>query len=211
MLKYVFTAATLLSLLFAGVAVAQSDTEADTADQAEAQTDTSEANPEESPLDLGTPVNEGPVLGARYSKEKFGDWDLACIKTEAEQDPCSLLQIMTDDSGNPIAEVSLFRIENGGQAKAGATIVVPLETLLTAQLTVAVDGGGGKRYNYSFCNPIGCVAQIGFTQADVNAFKRGNKAIVTIVPAPAPDQKIELELSLKGFTAGYDAVDVVKQ
>jgi invasion protein IalB len=118
---------------------------------------------------------------------------------------------MTDDSGNPIAEVSLFRIENGGQAKAGATIVVPLETLLTAQLTVAVDGGGGKRYNYSFCNPIGCVAQIGFTQADVNAFKRGNKAIVTIVPAPAPDQKIELELSLKGFTAGYDAVDVVKQ
>jgi invasion protein IalB len=87
MLKYVFTAATLLSLLFAGVAVAQSDTEADTADQAEAQTDTSEANPEESPLDLGTPVNEGPVLGARYSKEKFGDWDLACIKTEAEQDP----------------------------------------------------------------------------------------------------------------------------
>lgn len=161
-------------------------------------------------LDLGQPADGSPKLGERYSKEKIGDWDLACIKTEAETDPCSLLQILKDDKGNPMAEFSLFRIEGQGQAVAGATVIVPLETLLPAQLTISVDGAPGKRYNYSFCNPYGCVAQIGLTEEDVATFKGGNEASVSLVPAPAPDQLVTLKLSLKGFTAGYDKVDVVK-
>jgi invasion protein IalB len=160
-------------------------------------------------LDLGEPVNNEPQLGERYSKEKHGDWDLACIRTEAEIDPCSLLQIMTDKNGAAVAEMSLFRLKEGGQAIAGGTIIVPLETLLPAQITVSVDGAPGKRYNYSFCNPIGCVAQIGLTAADIDAFKKGSTAIVSLVPAPAPDQIINLTLSLKGFSDGYDVVDIV--
>lgn len=162
-------------------------------------------------LDLGQPVSDGPKLGERYAKDRHGDWDLACIKTEAEEDPCSLLQILADSSGNPIAEFSLFRLAEGGQAVAGATIIVPLETLLPAQLTISVDGAPGKRYQYSFCSPIGCVAQIGLTDADIQAFKKGNEAKLTLRPAPAPDQTVELPLSLKGFTAGFDVVDVVSQ
>lgn len=105
----------------------------------------------------------------------------------------------------------MFRIDNGGQAAAGATVLVPLETLLTAQLTIAVDNAPGKRYNFVFCNPLGCASQIGLTNEDIEAFKRGSKATVSIVPAPAPDQVVALTMSLSGFTAGYDAVDVVKQ
>jgi invasion protein IalB len=162
-------------------------------------------------LDLGQPVGDGPALGERYSKEKHGDWDLACIKTDSETDPCSLLQVLYDEKNNAIAEISMFRLEAGGQAVAGATVIVPLETLLPAQLTISVDGAPGKRYNYSFCNPIGCISQIGLTQADIDAFKQGNKAIISLRPAPAPDQLISLDVSLKGFTAGYDIVDVVSQ
>lgn len=161
------------------------------------------------PLDLGEPVNAGPRLGDRYAKEKFGDWDLACVKTNNETDPCSMLQVLVDSQNNPTAEVSIFRLENSGQAIAGGTIVVPLETLLTAQVTLSVDGGSGKRYNFSFCNALGCVAQVGFTQEDIDAFKRGNEAILSIVPAPAPDQRVNLRMSLSGFTAAYDAVDVI--
>lgn len=164
----------------------------------------------ENVLDLGQPVDGGPKLGDRYSKEKIGDWDLACIKTDTDNDPCSMLQILTDESGNAVAEVSMFQLAGGGKAVAGATVIVPLETLLPAQLTIAVDGGSGKRYNYSFCNPIGCIAQIGLTAEDVAAFKRGNTAKVTLVPAPAPDQKITLNMSLTGFTASYDKTDKVK-
>ncbi|MCV2889951.1 invasion associated locus B family protein [Ruegeria aquimaris] len=160
-------------------------------------------------LDLGQPVGTDPQLGQRYSKEKTGDWDLACIKTEEETDPCSLLQILTDDKGNPMAEFSMFRLAEGGVAVAGATVIVPLETLLPAQLTISINGAPGKRYNYSFCNPIGCVAQIGLTQGDIEAMQKGAEAIVSLVPAPAPDQVVRLKMSLKGFTAGYEKVDVV--
>ncbi|MHA6261910.1 invasion associated locus B family protein [Arenibacterium sp. CAU 1754] len=192
---------------------AQTETPTETEQTAEtpAPAGTEAPAAQDSPLDLGQPVDKAPKLGERYSKEKFGDWDLACIRTEAETDPCSLLQVLVDDQGNAIAEVSLFRISNGSQAVAGATVVVPLETLLPAQLTIAVDSDPGKRYNYSFCNPIGCVAQIGLTEADVNAFKRGNAAKISLRPAPAPDQVVELKLSLNGFTAGYNAVDVVTE
>ncbi|WP_425046303.1 invasion associated locus B family protein [Primorskyibacter sp. S87] len=161
-------------------------------------------------LDMGQAVPEGPKLGERYATQKFGDWNLACIKTEGPEDPCSLLQILNDQAGNQIAEISLFRLENGGQAVAGATVIVPLETLLPAQLTISVDGAPGKRYAYSFCNPIGCIAQLGLTEQDIEAFKKGSEATVSLVPAPAPDQTVELKLSLQGFTAGYDIVDVVK-
>lgn len=165
-------------------------------------------------LDLGQPVTPSdgePQVGDRYSKQKFGDWDLACIKTDTEKDPCSLLQILRDDNDNAVAEISMFRIAGKGQAVAGASVVVPLETLLPAQLTISVDQGAGKRYNYSFCTEMGCVAQIGLTQEDINAFKRGKAAKVSLRPAPAPDQEVELTMSLDGFTAGFDAVDVVEQ
>lgn len=200
-LSFPMTALALTALALPAFA---QETETDT------QTPAAEAAPE-TQLDLGQPVDAEPKLGDRYSKEKIGDWDLACIKTNAETDPCSLLQILRDETGNPVAELSLFRIENGGQAAAGATVLVPLETLLPAQLTIAVDSAPGKRYNYTYCSPVGCAAQIGLTAEDIAAFKKGNVATVSLVPAPAPDQRVELKLSLKGFTAGYDAVDVVKQ
>ena len=47
---------------------------------------------------------------------------------------------------------------------------------------------------------------MGFTAAEMDALRKGNKAVVTIVPAAAPDQQVVLEASLKGFTAGFEAV-----
>jgi invasion protein IalB len=162
-------------------------------------------------LDLGEDAASIPQLGERYSKETYEDWELACIRTEADEDPCSLLQVLVDQQGAPVAEISLFRLEEGGQAVAGATIIVPLETYLPAQLTISIDGAPGKRYSFSFCNVVGCVAQVGLTAQDIEAYKRGKSAAIQLVPAPAPDQIISLPMSLTGFSAGYEKVDVVKQ
>ncbi|AUQ70475.1 invasion associated locus B family protein [Phaeobacter inhibens] len=208
------TPMTLAALMALPLPVMAQDTAgaAETEESQPAAEVTTEAPKADDVLDLGQPVQDGPQLGQRYSKETHGDWDLACVKTEEESDPCSLLQIMTDTSGNPMAEFSMFRInQEGSQAVAGATVIVPLETLLPAALTISIDGAPGKRYNYSFCNPMGCVAQIGLTETDISAFKKGKKATLSLRPAPAPDQVINMELSLSGFTAGYNVVDVVKQ
>ncbi|MGR3759410.1 invasion associated locus B family protein [Roseobacteraceae bacterium NS-SX3] len=191
---------------------AEEDTAAQPADQAEDTQSQAEPKADEV-LDLGQPADSGGLkVGDRYSKEKHGDWDLACVKTEAETDPCELLQVLTGPEGKPMAEISMFRIEQeGAQAVAAATIIVPLETLLPAGLTISVDGAPSKRYNYTFCAPVGCFARIGLTASDIDAFKKGSEAVLALRPAPAPDQLVELKMSLKGFTAGYNAVDVVKE
>jgi len=164
----------------------------------------------ETDLSLGEDAS-APEVGQSYIKEEIDDWQLQCVRVNDGEEPCQMYQLLTDENDNPVAEFSLFRLPEGGQAIAGATVVVPLETSLQAQLRVSVDGGQGKRYPYSFCNGVGCFARIGLTAADVTGFKRGATAKVTIVPFLAPDQRISLDLSLKGFTASYDKVTVVTQ
>jgi invasion protein IalB len=128
------------------------------------------------------------------------------MRTESGDDPCQLYQLLKDKDGNNVAEISLFVLPPGNPAVAGATIVAPLETLLTEQLNISVDGANTKRYPFTWCAPIGCIARVGFTAAEVEAFKKGNAATLSIVPVAASDQRVTLDLSLKGFTAGIEAV-----
>ncbi len=174
--------------------------EADTAQAPAAETPTGDT------LDMGQPVEEERAPGTLYVDEVFGDWSRRCTYNPAGEDPCHLYQLLKDKDGNPTAEFTVLRLPEGLQAAAGATVIAPLQTLLTQQLTIRIDSGQAKRYPFKFCTEIGCIAQIGLTQAEVTAFKKGNKAIVTIVPAGAPDQKVNLELSLKGFTKGFESL-----
>lgn len=165
----------------------------------------------ESQLSMGDDSEANAELGKPYTKEVVGAWEMRCIKTEEGNDPCQMYQLMDDGEGVPVAEFSLFRLPGGGKAEAGATVVVPLETSLPAQLNISVDGGKARRYPYAFCNPVGCYVRMGLTAEDVAAFKRGKEAVITIVPAMAPDQTVDLVLSLDGFTAGFDKSSVIEQ
>ena len=159
-----------------------------------------------SDLAMGEDVADPNAPGTTYEKETHGDWQVRCVRTEDGNDPCQLYQLLKDSNGNSVAEISMFALPEGQQAVAGATIAVPLETLLTQQVTLVVDGGQPKRDPFSWCSPIGCFARVGFTAPEVAAFKKGSKATLTIVPVVASDQKVDLAVSLNGFTAGYDAV-----
>ncbi|MDF3384202.1 MULTISPECIES: invasion associated locus B family protein [Sulfitobacter] len=203
-----------LALTAPMTAFAQTATEEDTAQTEEQQPQpgtSGNASQIEEQLSLGEDADKDPELGKPYTKKEIGSWEMRCIKTEEEVDPCQMYQLLADGEGAPVAEVSLFRLPDGGQAKAGATVVVPLETALPAQLTLSVDGGKARRYPYAFCNPVGCYVRMGLTDADIGAFKRGKEAVLTIVPALAPDQEVKLTLSLDGFTASYDEVSVIEQ
>lgn len=148
-------------------------------------------------------AGEGPQVGQPYIREEFGDWALRCLRTENGNDPCQLYQLLEDEDGNAVAEISMFPLPEGGEAAAGATIVAPLETLLTEQLRLSVDGGTVRRYPFNFCNRAGCVARVGFTAEELSQFRRGNVAQLSIVPAAAPDEQVDLRISLIGFTAGF--------
>lgn len=180
-----------------------------TAETPPATTQAPAASGVEAQLSMGDDGEATSDIGKPYTKEVVGAWEIRCIKTEEEADPCQMYQLMDDGQGAPVAEFSLFRLPDGGKAQAGATVVVPLETSLPSQLSVAVDGGKERRYPFAFCNPVGCYVRMGLTEADVAAFKRGKEATITIVPALAPDQKVQLTLSLDGFTSGFDKSSVI--
>lgn len=155
----------------------------------------------------GEVVTDPNAPGTTYTRETIGDWELRCIRVpEGQQEPCQLYQLLQDQGGNSVAEINLINLPEGQKAAAGATIVAPLETLLTEQLTLAVDGGPTKRYPFTWCAQVGCFSRIGLSDADIASFKNGAKAVVTIVPAVAPDQKVTVTVSLTGFTKGYEAV-----
>lgn len=190
-------------------AIAQDTTETPAAQETD-QTEGSDAKSEGLGDNLSLGEEDTPQAIEPYIKEEHGDWKLQCYPVTSGEEPCQLYQLLKDEQGTDVAEVALFRLPADGKAVAGATITVPLETLLTAQITIAVDGGKGKRYPFSFCTPIGCIARIGFTAQDIAAFKKGAAATVTLVPAPAPDQKVVLKMSLNGFTNGYNAATVIE-
>ncbi len=177
-------------------------------------TETTEEQPE-SVFNMGEEVNENgdpvapepqePQVGQQYIKEVFNDWALRCLKTDDGADPCQMYQLMMDDQGNEVAEIAIVSLPNNDQAIAGATIVVPLETLLTEQITLRVDGGQARRFPFNFCNVGGCVTRLGLTSQDIALFRRGAEATLTMVPAAAPDQTVTVTMSLSGFTAAFDA------
>ncbi len=193
------TPITLAAALLCGTAGFAQETEA----QPEAEAQQSGEVP--SDLDLG---ESGPRVGEQYIKETSGDWEVSCIKTETGEDPCAMVQILNGQQGEPIAEITVGKLPEGGAAVAWANVIVPLETLLQAQLAVSIDGAPRKLYNYHHCVPIGCVAQLGLTQGDIDAMKGGSKAVLSLVPARLPDQILNMDMSLSGFTAGFDGLGV---
>jgi invasion protein IalB len=150
---------------------------------------------------------DGPEVGQVFVKEEFGSWQQRCVKTEDGERGCQLYQLLLDGNGNSVAEVSMFAVAGDARAEGGATIMTPLETLLTRQLTISVDGAPGKRYPFTFCNRSGCVARVGFTGDDLAAFRRGNLARITLFSITAPESPVTLEISLEGFTAGFAALE----
>ncbi len=199
-----------LALALGGVASAQDTTapatDAPAADAAPAADGAAKPAAGADNLSLGAQVAAPDGPGTTYTAATFESWEQRCMRTEDGSDPCQLYQLLKDAQGTSVAEISIFALPAGQQAVAGATIVAPLETLLTEQLTIAVDGSAPKRYPFTWCARLGCIARVGFTQAEIDGFKKGAKATMTIVPVAAPDQKVNLDISLKGFTAGYDAV-----
>ena len=176
---------------------------AQSASDSETPAPAAESGAADDDLSLGEVADDSPKPGDTYIREEFGDWALRCIVVAEQDDPCQMYQLLADNDGAPISEFTLFRLPAGNQAAAGATIVVPLETMLKEQLTIQIDETPAKRYPFSFCNAVGCYARIGLTQEDIDAYVTG---LISIVPVAAPDQRVTVELSLEGFTAAYAEV-----
>ena len=153
------------------------------------------------------------AVGSSYLAQEHGDWSQLCTVSGTGRDSCELYQLLRDDSGTAVAEITLVDLpeprpgaEGAPPLVAGAMLITPLETYLPAQLRLAVDDGPVALYRFEYCAQAGCVVRIGLTAEDIAAFRRGKLARVAIAAAAAPDRPVILGMSLAGFTAGYAAV-----
>ena len=145
------------------------------------------------------------------TSEIIGDWDLQCAITGPEPRPCRMYQLLKDPQGNAVAEVTMYRLPDGAPAAAGATFIVPLQTLLPQQLTLALDGVLASRVPYTYCTQIGCLARMGLSAIEAEAYKNGQNVTVSLVPAVAPDQVVSVNMSLNGFKEAYEKSIPVNQ
>ena len=160
-----------------------------------------QAEPGAAPNQMGADGDSGSYVDAT-----FVDWERICMRNPEGEDPCQMYQLLSDQTDNSVAEITIFPLPEGQEAAAGATFLAPLETLLPAQLTMRIDGGDAKRYPFTFCSANGCIARVGFTADEIQQFRAGSEATWTLVPAAAPDQEVVATMSLMGFTAAFDSL-----
>jgi len=151
------------------------------------------------------PTHEDAEPGQTYLKETYRDWQLRCVKQEeGVREPCQMYQLLRNANDVPVAEFTVIALPESSGVRAGATIITPLETLLTENLVLAISPEVVKQYPYNFCTTAGCFSQLGFSAEDIAALKAGVEAQVRIVPVAAPDSPVTLTASLLGFTAAFD-------
>ncbi|HBG99788.1 MAG TPA: invasion associated locus B family protein [Rhodobacteraceae bacterium] len=152
---------------------------------------------------------EGPRVGQPYLAGTEGDWEIRCLRAAQGDDPCQMYQLLTDSQGNAVAEFTLFDLPDDPlQPVMGGSITAPLETLLTAQLSVQVDDNPARSYPFSFCTQQGCIATVALTAEAMAEMRAGMVATVTLIPAQAPNQQVRVTASLIGFTAASNRIAI---
>lgn len=145
--------------------------------------------------------SEFPTLQELADKENgvvahYGDWQIQCQDGAA----CRMVQLALDADGNSVVSISMQALPEGGSAQLGVVMISPLLTLLPRGISVAVDAGVPAAYPFSWCDRQGCYARFGLTSTQVDAFKSGTNATISIFAVTDTENPVEATLSLSGFT-----------
>ena len=162
------------------------------------------------PLDGGQPVPLEPapaanaLEGVPSLRASHGDWEVRCL---GEAD-CVMTQLHrrtpeTADAVFTIVKPRDLTDRDGRPMEAFAEIVVPLGVYLPGGLGLKVDDAPARAAPYERCIDEGCVVRAPISPEMVAAMKAGRTA--TVVIFGAPDQPVQIPISLIGFTAAYDA------
>ena len=157
-------------------------------------------------LSIDDTMMSEPQQTEPYIKERFENWTLKCIKPVNSIERCEANQIIFNQKQQPVAEISIIKLPKGQVAAAAATIIVPLETILSEGLVLAIQELEPKKYQFKFCNSLGCYSQIGLTDDEVKALKKKEKASISLKHISSGDQQIVIPMSLAGFTKTFSKV-----
>lgn len=129
-------------------------------------------------------------------------WQVQCVSRARETPPDCVLAQGVAIGGRPAIKVN---IRVPGETRKPLMIVqTPLNSLLTAGVTLDVDGAGAIRLEYRSCDTNGCYANSPVSNELLQALFRGrmlNLTIQSIIGRPA-----KVSIDLNGFTAAYQSI-----
>jgi len=128
---------------------------------------------------------------------RYGDWQIACGEDGTN---CRMMQLALDAEGNSVVNVSMQSLPEGSSAQLGVVMVSPLLTLLPRGISVSVGDGVPAAYPFRWCDARGCYARFGLTAAQVEAFKAGDAATISIFAVTDEQNPVQASLLLSGFT-----------
>ena len=154
---------------------------------------------------------QAPQPGADAG-QRHGDWIQRCTPNPppgasppapGEQTACFLVQTASDqNTRRPLLKITVGFF--GPQRQAGAVVAMPLGVPLARGLRISVDGKEIDTVPFQVCETEGCQAFVPMKDAMVAAFKAGTTAQASVESNQGQD--FSVPISLKGFTAGFTAI-----
>ena len=141
------------------------------------------------------------------TQKNFQDWTLVCQKPEkADKDVCVLVQTLVSKDKDSDKERPLMRVETviTNTGESGMIFALPLGFFLPQGLSLQVDEGEAKRFPVEVCVPDGCRAALATNDDLLKALRSGSQAKLTFYANP--QKPVTFPVSLKGFSAGYKAL-----
>ena len=158
------------------------------------------AAPQAAPAAPATPA---PPPQPEIAVTEHGDWDVGCL---AGTTNCEMQQVAADPQGNPVMLVRVIKLPEGSDAQALAIFNTPLGTLLPPGLGFQIDTSPASSLPFEWCVQEGCIVRLGLRDPDIAALKRGRAVKLTVISIADAENPVSLNLSLTGFTAGYDSL-----
>lgn len=158
------------------------------------------------PLVLLAALSMAGSLQARPEHgQVFKDWTARCEQVEGSSVPrCFIFQnLVLKESGQRLVHVAVGYL--AGNNQAAAVITMPLGISLPAGAAISVGGGDPLDVVIERCDSSGCIGAVTLNAAVVAQLKRGREARIGFHDGTR--RRIEVPVSLLGFTAGFNSLD----
>ena len=144
----------------------------------------------------------GQAATALQTGDRFKDWTVRCEKpAEDAPEACFIYQTLVNEKQEPVLQMVVGYL--GRNAQPVVVFTAPLGVALRAGVGVKVDQADMFNLPYERCGPQGCIAGGPLSDQHILAFKNGVKSQIVLHDGRQP---VSLEISLSGFTAGFNAL-----
>ena len=132
--------------------------------------------------------------------DQFQDWTLQCFDAP-DGEECIVTQVVLRD-GNQVLGVGVDWVS--AEDRARIIFNLPPQAIEGTRMALTIDEGETRYLPIDNCGEGRCQLRAVAEDALIAEMKRGERAVVTFLLPP--EERLDVPVSLLGFTAGYEAM-----